>query len=288
MASASPTVLKRFVALELRRLRETAEVRREAVAERLGCVVSNVTHVENMRNLPKLAEVEVMLGMYGVPERIEAFRALVTAARKNKDWWAEEFAGATPEWFDLLLGMERMAAQIESYDAMCVPGLFQTPEYAKALIHTGEPELPDEEMHRQIDLRMARQDVLVRQPDPPTVWAVLDESVLLRPVGGEKVMREQVEHLLKLVDIPTVTIQVLPLSVGMHPGMDGTFTVLTFPPEMVSDPGVAYTQSRVSAAYYEDPAQIMRYRNTLTRLQVEALTPDKSLAHLTAYLKGAS
>lgn len=288
VASASPTVLKRFVALELRRLRDAAGVERKAVAERLGRALSTVTHIEIMRNLPSLAELEIMLDMYGVPERTEAFRALVTAARKGKDWWREEFGGATPEWFDLMLGMERMAVQIESYDAMVVPGLFQTPKYAETVIRTGEPELPDEEVHRRIDQRMARQDVLVRQPDPPTVWRVLDESVLLRPVGGAKVMREQVEHILKLIDIPTVTVQVLPLATGAHVGVEGTFTVLTFPLEMVDDPGVVYTETRVSATYHEQQEQILRYRNTLTRLQVDALKPKESIARLNAFLKGAS
>jgi hypothetical protein len=170
--------------------------------------------------------------------------------------------------------MESSAAQIDSYDSMIVPGLFQTPAYAKAVIRAGEPELADAELARRIDLRMARQDVLTRQPDPPTVWSVLDESVLYRPAGEPQVLVEQLEHLVKLLDLPMVTIQVLPLEVGVHAGIDGTFMILTFPPELEGDPGIAYTEARARATYHEDPADIMIYRNTLRRIQVHARNPQ--------------
>lgn len=275
VASSSPTVLRRYVALELRRLREAAGFTREQVAERLRCVVSHISHLETTRNLPKAPELEVLLNFYGVAERTAAFLDLVDAARRGRDWWLP-FKGAAPEWFDLYLSMESSAAQIDSYDSMVVPGLFQTPAYAKAVIRAGEPELADAELARRIDLRMARQDVLTRQPDPPTVWSVLDESVLYRPAGQPQVLVEQLEHLVKLLDLPMVTIQVLPLKVGVHAGIDGTFMILMFPPELEGDPGIAYTEARAKATYYEDPAEIMIYRNTLRRVQVHARNPQET------------
>lgn len=279
VASSSPTVLKRYVALELRRLREAAGHTREQVAERLRCSVGHITHLEIMRNLPRGAELEVLLDFYGAGERTTVFGDLVDAARKGRDWWLS-FKGAAPAWFDLYLGMESSAAQIDSYDAMCVPGLFQTPAYAKAIIEAGEPELPDAEVHRRIELRVARQAVLTRQPTPPIVWSVLDESVLYRPASDPRVLVEQLKHLLKLADMPTVTIQVLPLTAGVHAGMDGTFIVLTFPPELVGDPGVAYTESKIRGNYHEDAAEITTYRNTLRRVQIQARTPEESRAVL--------
>jgi transcriptional regulator with XRE-family HTH domain len=275
VASSSPTVLRRYVALELRRLRERAGFKREQVAERLRCALSHISHLETMRNLPKAAELEVLLGFYGVAERTAAFQDLVDAARKGRDWWLP-FKGAAPEWFDLYLGMESSAVQIDSYDSMVVPGLFQTPAYAKAVIRASEPEPPDAEVARRIELRMARQDVLTRQPNPPVVWTVLDESVLHRPAGEPRVLLEQLDHLVKLLDLPMVTIQVLPLDVGVHAGNDGTFMILTFPPELVGDPGIAYVESRIGSTYYEDPAEIMTYRNTLRRIQVQARTPQET------------
>ncbi|MDQ3765060.1 MAG: helix-turn-helix domain-containing protein [Actinomycetota bacterium] len=281
VASSSPTVLKRYVALELRRLREAAGFKREPVAERLRCAVSHISHLETMRNLPKAAELEVLLGFYGAAERTAAFLDLVDAARKGRDWWLP-FKGAAPEWFDLYLAMESSAMQIDSYDSMIVPGLFQTPAYAKAVIRAGEPELADAEVARRLELRMARQDVLTRQPNPPTVWSVLDESVLYRPAGEPQVLAEQLEHLIKLLDLPTLTIQLLPLDVGVHAGINGTFMILTFPPELEGDPGVAYTEARTKGTYYEDPTEIMTYRNTLRRVQIQARTPQNTrtlLAH---------
>jgi transcriptional regulator with XRE-family HTH domain len=273
VASSSPTVLKRYVALELRRLRETSGFKREQVAERLRCAVSHISHLEIMRNLPKGPELEVLLDFYGVAERTAAFLDLVDAARRGRDWWLP-FKDAAPEWLDLLLGMESSAVQIDSYDSMIVPGLFQTPAYAKAVIRAAEPEPSDAEVARRIELRMARQDVLTRQPDPPTVWCVLDESVLHRPAGAPQVLLEQLEHLVKLTDLPTLTIQVLPLEAGVHAGIEGTFMILTFPPELEGDPGVAYTEARTRGTYHEDPAEIMIYRNTLRHIQIQARTPQ--------------
>lgn len=266
-------MLKRYIALELRRLRKQAGFTRELVAARLRCVVSHISHLETMRNLPKGPELEVLLDFYGADERTAAFLNLVDAARKGRDWWIP-FKGTAPEWFDLYLAMESSAVQIDSYDSMIVPGLFQTPAYAKAVIQVGRPELTDAEIARRLELRITRQDVLTRQPDPPTVWSVLDESVLHRPAGEPQVLVEQLEHLVKLTELPMVPIQLLPLEVGVHAGIEGTFNILTFPPELVGDPGVAYTEPKTGGIYHEDPAEIMFYRNTLRRIQIQARTPQ--------------
>ncbi|MGH3799624.1 MAG: DUF5753 domain-containing protein [Pseudonocardiaceae bacterium] len=180
------------------------------------------------------------------------------------------------ERFDLYLAMESSAVQIDSYDSVIVPGLFQTPAYAKAVIRAGRPGLADAELARRLELRMARQDVLSRQPDPPVVWSVLDESVLHRPAGEPQVLVEQLEHLVKLLDLPMVTIQLLPLEVGVHAGIEGTFMILTFPPELEGGPGVAYIEPKTRGTYYEDPAEIMTYRNTLRRIQIQARTPEET------------
>jgi hypothetical protein len=177
--------------------------------------------------------------------------------------------------------MEAAAATIHSYDSMLVPGLFQTPATAAAIIRGGAPELTDAEVQQRIELRMARQDVLTRRPDPPTVWCVLDESVLYRSPFDPAVLAEQLDHLVKLAELPNVHIQVLPfIGPGLHAGANGTFTVMTFGVELVGDPGVAYTESRISGTYYEDPADIARYRDTWGQVAAEALSPEKSRALL--------
>jgi len=290
VATSSPTVLKRHVALQLKSLRERAGVKREQVAEHLGCTVGHVRHLETLVSLPKPLETRALLPLYGAPERVDSFLSLVDAAKRGKDWFAD-FTGR-PRWLDLLLGMEVAAATIHGYDALVVRGLFQTPAYARAVILGQEPELDDAEVQQRIELRMARQDILTRRPEPPQVWCVLDESVLYRRAPDRAVLAEQMEHLVKLGELPNVHIQVLPLdlpagdpaeradTIGLHAGINGTFTVLAFGPELVGDPGVAYTESRISGTYYEDAAEVMRYRDTWSHVQLQALTPEQSRAVL--------
>lgn len=266
MDAPSPTVLKRYVGLELRRLRESAGFKRDEVARRAGCVTSHITHLEVARNLPKVPELELLLTFYGAADRIPAFTELVDAARSSSDWWLP-FAGAVPPWFDLFLGLESCAERISSFNPLVIPTLFQTPEYAEDVVRTAEPELAPSAVAQRVELRMARQDVLTRQPDPPAVSCVLDESVLHRTAVDDVVLAEQLSHLLKLDEIPTVTIRVLPLSAGLHAGVSGTFVILTFPPIFENDPGVAYTEDRIRGSYYDAPEDISRWTATLTRLQ---------------------
>jgi len=268
------------VALELRRQREAAGLSRDKVAARLRCASSHIAHLETGRNLPRSTELEVLLGFYGLNGRIPEFLELVDAARRGKDWWLP-FKGVVPDWFDLYLGIESAAAQIEAYALAFVPGLFQTRRYAEAVIRARSPELPDADVGHRIDLRMARQDVLVRQPSPPSVRCVLDEAVLLRLPPRPEVMAEQLHHLTKLSELPNVTIQILPLTAGLHAGFEGPFTILTFPPDLIGDPGVVYTDTRFRGTYYEDPAEILAYRNTWTEIRLAALTPDQTHTHLT-------
>lgn len=279
MVAPSPTVLKRYVALELRRLRESAGLRRDEVARRAGCSPSHITHLEVARNLPKVPELELLLRHYGVESRIPDFLELLEAARTGRDWWLS-FEGAAPPWFDLFLGLESSAERIESYDALVIPGLFQTPDYAEHLVRTGEPDMTNAEVARRVELRMARQDVLTRQPNPPHVSTVLDESVLHRPAVDELVLADQLNHLLKLAQQPNISIRVLPLASGVHAGISGTFILMSFPALLANDPGIAYTEDRIKGTYYDEPDDIARYRTTLTRLQRQAYSLKESRAAL--------
>jgi transcriptional regulator with XRE-family HTH domain len=271
----SPTVLKRYVGLELRRLRESAGFKRDEVAKRAGCVTSHITHLEVARNLPKVPELELLLTYYGAADRIPAFVELVDAARSGSDWWLP-FARAVPAWFDLFIGLESCAERIASFNPLVIPTLFQTREYAEDVVRTGEPDLSEDEVTRRVELRMARQDVLTRQPDPPLVSTVLDESVLHRPAVDDLVLAEQLSHVLKLAELPTVSIRVLPMSAGVHAGVSGTFALLSFPAMFENDPGVAYTEDRIRGSYYDDPEDIARWRATFDRLQNLALSADDS------------
>lgn len=277
VTSGSPTALKRWIAFELRRLREASGHTRQEAAARLGRTVPHIGHLETGRNLPSAGDVEVLLTWYGHPDRIEFFRDMLRRAKKGRDWWVG-FADAVPDYLELFLALEASAVQLQSYDSQVVPGILQTEAYARAIIRAGERARPDHEVARRVELRMARQQLIERADEPVQVWSVLDEAVLHRLVGGADVMREQLERLVKLAERPNIDLQVLPAAAGAHAGAEGSFTLLTFPPELYNDPGVVYVETRVRGIYYEDPAEIQLYRQALTRLQVQALTPDESPA----------
>jgi transcriptional regulator with XRE-family HTH domain len=280
----SPALLKRYIALELRRLRVASGLRRDQAAARLRCALSHVTHLETMRNLPRAAELEVLLDFYGAGERAPAFLELLDAARRGRDWWSP-FRGTEPDWFDLFLAMEASAARIESYDPMVVPGLLQTPGYAAAVIAAGQPGLQAAELRRRVELRLARQAVLDRCPAPPQVRCVLDESVLLRAAAPAGVMAEQLHRLVALSRRRHVWVQVLPLAAGLHAGLDGGVTALAFPPELSGDPGVAYVDNPFRGTYCDRSDEVRRCRNTLARVRSSALDPDASRARLARRLK---
>lgn len=277
-SATSPTVLRWYIALELGALRQRSGRTQKQVAERLECSPAHVGHFETGHSLPSRSELEVLLDFYQVGERIPSFGELLGSARTGKDWW-EPFKGAVPGWFNLFLGLESSAAQIESYDAQVIPGLFQTSAYTEAVIRTGRPEMAESEIGHRIELRQARQEMLTRQPEPPTVWSVLDEPTLHGLAGKPKVMREQLQQLAKFSELSNVTIVVLPMDTRPHAGSYGTFTILSFP-NLDGAPAVAYTDGMVQGSYYTDPAAVLGYRNALTRLHSLAPDPEESRARI--------
>ncbi|MGQ0840011.1 helix-turn-helix domain-containing protein [Actinokineospora sp.] len=279
MVANSPTVLKRWIAFELRKLRETCGLSREDAAAAIQGSTQNVGHMELGRSLPGPLELERLLQLYGVPDRVPFWRELRLRAKKGKDWWIG-FSESVPEYFNLFLGLESSAIQIESWDAHVIPGLFQTPDYARAIIRGGEPERPMDEVDRQVELRMARQHEVLDEGIQPLVWRVVAEPALRWQVGGAETMRAQLNHLVELSERPNIDIQVLPFSAGAHTGGEGTFDLLSFPPELENDPGVVYIDTRVKGYYYEDQEQIVRYRNALARLRVQAVKPADSPAFI--------
>jgi hypothetical protein len=279
----SPTALRRWIALELRRLREAAGHDPAAAAQRLDKTVQGYRHCENGIRLPSPSDLEVLLNWYGKPERVPFFRELLKAAKRGKDWWIG-FNHAVPEWFELYLGLESGASRISSFDQI-VPGLLQTRDYADALYRAGERRLSDEEIHAKVELRLARQEILTRADCPPQLWSVLHEGALHCLVGGVEVMRAQLEHLAKLTELPNVEVQILRNNSGAHAGVEGTFTILDYPEEFEGDPGTVYVETRVQGIYYETQAAVTDYRRVWERLQLQALRPDESPAIITELAK---
>lgn len=278
-SSNSPTVLKRWIAFELRRLREGLNISREDAAKAIRGSVGQIGHIEVGRSLPKPLELDKLLEVYGVAGRSEFFQELRLRAKRGRDWWIGFDETAVPEWFGLFLGLESCAAKIESWDTLVVPGLFQIPEYADAVIRGGEPDLPDAEVAHRLQLRIARQRILDSE-NPPKVWCVLHEAALRSVYGNKEIQRAQLRRLVELARRSNIDIQVLPFSAAAHSDGHGTFTILSFPAEFEHDPGAVYVQTKIRGYYYEEPTEIAAYRDTMTRLQVQAITPDKSPAFI--------
>ncbi|MBB3051286.1 transcriptional regulator with XRE-family HTH domain [Prauserella isguenensis] len=265
-----PTVRRRRLAGELRRLREAADLTIDDVAERLECSASKVSRVEtgNVGVTPR--DARDMLGVYGVTgEEADALVQLAREARKRGWWHAynEVFTGT-------FVGLEADASSLRAYQALLVPGLLQTRRYARAVIRAMRPDATENEIDRRVEARMERQ-ALLQDAHPPEYWAVMDEAVLHRAVGGVEVMAEQLWRMLDVAALPHATIQVVPFGGGAHPGMEGPFLILGFPEQ--ADQDVVYVDSTNGGLYLEDAAEVHRYALMFDHLRAAAAKPDDSL-----------
>src|SRR5271170_613401 len=277
----SPTVRRRRLALELRRLREAARLTCEEVAEHLECSASKISRVETGRVSVSPRDVRDMLELYGVPA--EQRESLVQLARdsRQKGWW-NAYSDTMQPQMATYIGLESAASEIRIYEVSLIPGLLQTEDYARAVIKAGMVNSPAEDIERRVSLLMARQPAVVRE-DPPKVWAVLDEAALRRRVGGSGLMRLQLEHLLAQAVLPNVAVQVIPFGGGAHPAMGRPFIILVFPERVDTD--VVYLEDLTSALYLEDVAEVDRYNVFFNHLRATALSFDDSAALITSVLK---
>ncbi|WP_436499593.1 Scr1 family TA system antitoxin-like transcriptional regulator [Actinokineospora sp. HUAS TT18] len=279
----SPALFKRMITLSLKRWRDDAGLKQADAAKRVGRSIANISLIEKGQ-LPSAADLELLLDLYGKQDRIPFMRELLDSAKKAKNWWAP-LSGDVPGWFDLFLGLEDGAAELSSFDSVVVPGLLQTREYAEAVIR-GNPDLTDEQVTQLVEVRLGRQLVLTRASNPVHLSTVMDESVLYRKRGDAKVMHDQLAHLLRLSHRPRIDIQILPYDAGPSPAADcGTFTVLTFPPEIEGDPGLVYVELLTGGTYIEKKDEIAEYRRALTRLHALAADPKSSRAIIQRAMK---
>ncbi len=277
----SPTVRRRRLALELRRLREAARLTCEEVADHVECSASKISRVETGRVSVSPRDVRDMLELYGVPPAQR--ESLVQLARdsRQKGWW-HAYSDTMQPQFVTYVGLESAAAEIRIYEVSLIPELLQTEDYARAVIRSGMMNSPAEDVERRVALRMARQPAITRD-DPPKVWAVLDEAALRRRVGGAGLMRLQLEHLLAQATLPNVAVQVIPFGGGAHPAMGRPFIILVFPERVDTD--VVYLEDLTSALYLEDVADVDRYNVFFNHLRASALSFDDSSALIASVLK---
>jgi transcriptional regulator with XRE-family HTH domain len=269
-----PTVRRRRLGMELRKLREQADMTGEEVCEKADWSTSKLSRIETGRVSVLPADVEFLLTIYGAGGE-EAQQLAEFAARSSERGWWHRYNDVLPEWFEVYLGLEAEAAVIFTYQAEVVPGLLQTEEYASALMAAAvAPDTP-EEIERRVALRTARQARLTAAEDPLRLHAVINEAVLRRLMGGPGVMRGQLRRLLDAAALPTVTVQVLPFSAGAHPSTTGGFNVLEFTEP--TDPRMVYVEGLTSSVYLEKPREVGRYRLAFDRMTAAALSPEDSV-----------
>lgn len=276
----SPTVRRRRLAAELRRLRERAGLTGEEVAEQLGWSGSKVSRIELYRTGVKTADLTRLLQLYGVSSTHQAELLALAREPRRKGWW-EAYSDALPEEYAAYIVLEAEAVSMECWSSQLVHGLFQTADYASAIIEAhmdSTASLPPGKIRQRVATRLERQQVLTRSERPLEFSVVLDQSVLLRQVGNAAVMREQLEHLLEVSEQPNVSLTVLPL-VGSHPIGTGGFGILHFLPV----PGIGQSSDVVyveqlsrTALYVEDEDEVHEYRQAFRRLAGRSLDPVQS------------
>jgi len=265
----SPTVRRRRLGFELRRRREAAGATIDYVAERLECSASKISRIETGHSGVTPRDVRDMLELYGVVGA--ECDELVQIARdaRLKGWWHPYSTVLTSAY----VGLETEARSIREYVQQVVPGLLQTEEYAQAMIRAARPDINIDEVERRVRVRMARQSLL-KQDDAVQLWAVLDEAVVSRPVGGDAVMRRQLERLYEATELPSVTLQILPFEAGAHAGMDGTFAILEFPEPADSD--VVFAENATGGLFLEKSEELRKYHFIFDHIRAAALRPEES------------
>jgi len=270
-SNVNPTVRRRRLGQELRRLREQKGMTAEEVAERLLVSQSKISRLENGRRSISQRDVRDLCGVYEVEDQ-RIVDSLMEMARDSRQqgWW--HTFGDIP--YSVYIGLETDAESLRVYEPQIVTGLLQTPAYAEALVRGALPETSTAEIEKRVRVRMRRQDRIKDPANPLRLWVVLDEAALHRVVGSRLVMREQLERLLELADLPHVTVQVLPFEVGAHPGLNGQYAILEFTD--TADSSVVYLEGVTSDLYLEKAQDVQKYAVMYEHLRAQSLNVEAS------------
>ncbi|MEV6017569.1 helix-turn-helix transcriptional regulator [Streptomyces sp. NPDC002667] len=270
-SSVNPTVRRRRLGQELRRLRELKGMTAEEVAERLLVSQSKISRLENGRRSISQRDVRDLCGVYEVEDHRIVDSLMQMAKDSRQQGWWHSF-GDIP--YSVYIGLETDAASLRVYDPQVVPGLLQTRQYAEALIAGALPETAPADIDKRVQVRMKRQERISAPDNPLRLWTVLDESALRRAVGNRSLMREQLEHLVEQSQLPHVTVQVIPFDMGAHPGLNGQYAILEFPD--AADSSVVYIEGVTSDLYLEKANDVQKYSVMYEHLRAQALNVEQS------------
>ncbi|MFC9429155.1 helix-turn-helix domain-containing protein [Streptomyces sp. NPDC059096] len=273
-AESGGSVVRRILlGSQLRRLRESRGITREAAGYSIRASESKISRMELGRVSFKARDIEDLLTLYGVAEEGERAALLGLAREANVAGWWHSFGDVLPGWFQTYIGLEGAASLIRIYEVQFVHGLLQTEAYAHAVVTRGQPDAPCAEVERRVALRLERQKALVSER-APRFHAVLDEAALRRPYGDRAVMQGQLKHLIEISEQPNITLQVMPFSFGGHAGESGAFTMLSFPESDLSD--VVFLEQLTSALYLDKGEEVAQYERVMERLQADSPGPEES------------
>jgi transcriptional regulator with XRE-family HTH domain len=275
-----PAVRRRKLGAELRALRTSAGLTSGEAARLVGWHQSKVSRIETGASGVKPADVRLLLDVYAVADAQLRELLLVLAGSDEgggrHHWW-HAYRGVLPPTYRDFISLESQASAMSTLETSVVPGLLQTPAYARAVTRAAVGGLDDERLDALVEVRLARQDVL--RSDPPLeLSAVLDEAVLHREIGGPDVMAEQLDRLLDAARLPQVRLQVLPFAAGAHVGVTGPFVIFSF--SRTSDLDVVVLDHLTSSLYLERKEDLRAYTEAFNALQFHALSPEESLDYI--------
>lgn len=274
LVTTGSTVPRRQLGRYLRDLRNKSRLTVRAAATQLEWSEAKIWRIETGQTSLRSLDVEAMCKVYGAPQDTTVALMGLAKETKARGWW-HSYGDAIPEYFDVYIGLEEAASHFSWYESELVPGLFQTEDYARAVIRADTLGVNDAEIDRRVHVRMARQALLTRVTRPPVFDVVLNEAILHRPVGGEQAALSQLRRLSEVSELPTVSLRVVPFSAGLHHGiMSGTFELLRFPLNgngQETEPPTVYVESFTGALYLDKPHEVARYDTAFTNIWESAL-----------------
>ncbi|MEV8590140.1 helix-turn-helix transcriptional regulator [Streptomyces sp. NPDC051180] len=270
-SNVNPTVRRRRLGQELRKLREAKNMTAEQVAERLLVSQSKISRLENGRRSISQRDVRDLCGVYEVEDERMVDSLMQMAKDSRQQGWWHAF-GDIP--YSVYIGLETDAESLRMYEPQIIPGLLQTHAYAEAVISGALPESAPADIEKRVTVRTRRQERIRDEERPLRLWAVIDEGALHRIVGSRQLMVQQLEHLIEQSHLPHVTVQVIPFEMGAHPGISGQYSILEFPD--TSDSSVVYIEGVTSDLYLEKAPDVSKYSVMYEHLRAQALNVDQT------------
>ncbi len=268
------SIRSRQVAAELRTLREQAGLSGAEVAKRMGMSPSKISRIETGVTGLQIEDVAALLGLYQVPATVRDELLDLVRRSEERGWWTRQ--PGLPQLWRNLIDFEAKTTRIQNYEALVVPGLLQTAEYARAVIQGIAPAITETELSNLVAARMARQAVLTRS-NAPQFCAVVDEGALRRPLGEPGVMHRQLHHLLVVAEQPHVLLRVVPIAAGAHAGLRGSFMILEF----AEEPALIHVENQSIGLFLEEETDLASYRLALENILHAALAPAATIELIT-------